>query len=1277
MGSTEYLALDGLLPLSLSQREVWLDQRAWPDSPHLTLGGAIFFEGPLDLPRLQQSLWRLVAEQQALRLAPLAEGGQRLLDRHRPVLAQHWTEASEDLRSAAARLWQAQTRLPFALDGQPPWRIVLLSHPAQQHAVLLQFHHLVMDGWGTMQLMHSWAACHAALDSAPPLAAAPSYLAVLQASLRYQASPDFAADAAFWQRQLPDLPPPLLERHYPASKADALPAAHTAVLTLTRADYRRIGQFAAAQGLSEFVVILTVLAAYFAHVRQRDTVLIGVPCLNRSGHAQRATLGMFVGVLPLRLQLAACASMASLMAEVGRSLRQALRHGHYPLSETSRHLHTLRQNRDSLFDVLLSYERQDYAVAFDAAHSVGSRQFFTGIARYPLGITVCEFAQDQDVEWVLEGSSLYFNAGELDLLGRRLLHLLNQALAEPERPLARLDPLPAEERWALLHGRYRDLPQHADPQPFIRLFEHQARLYPEACALVWDGGSLDYAGLELAAERLAGQLRQLGARREQIVALCMRRSPEAVIAILAIAKAGAAFLPLDTDTPDARLAAILADSRCLAVLADAGQLARLKPLHRSVHATGALLEAPPARTAPASPIAAADLAYVLYTSGSTGQPKGVMVEHGSLARRLAWLARSYAITRQDRAGQATQLTFDPALVELLLPLVHGASVALPPAGRLAPEAVADFALRHGVSIMAFVPATLQRFLDAAGGSPRLQLRVACCGGEVLAPELAARFLAETRARLFNVYGPTEACIFATAWECERRSPEVGLPVGRPVDDTRIYVLDRQLQLLPFACAGDIYIGGPTLARGYLHRPDLDAASFLADPFLPGERLYRTGDRGWLSSDGDLHFLGRSDRQVKLRGYRIELAEIEQVLLGAPGVSQAVCQLDQSGAKPQLRAWAAAHGQDKHSLQRHLRQRLPDYMLPGQLTVLAALPLNASGKVDLAALLQLAPAQATARPRQPASALERELLGLWQAALRRDDIGLDDSFFELGGDSLAAIDILAGIDRLAGRHSSLLMLTEHPSVAEMARALLDELSPQRLLLPLNPPCLGPTVYLAASGHGDLLRFQQLARTLEHRCHLLMLQPPSQGGFARIEELAELYAERIVAYASGPCSLAGFSVGGISALETARCLQARGIAVRQLLLIDSVYPRSLLRRPRFWRLLGWLARHLYVQELSMNGRRLGAMFADAGLLAQIMALGGYRPRPLAGPVRLIQSSGLRNWEGALFRPWQTLFGPQLRCRVVAGLHGSMFEAGNVQALADALLAELDGEAGQADG
>ncbi len=976
------------LPLSLSQLEVWRDQHAWPDSVHLNLGGTAFFEGPLDLPRLGRALSHLVAENAALRLVLQPDGTQRLLPAFEPALQLIDMSAEADPRQAMRNWWQHWMRQPFALhDGTPPWRFALLRAHDQLHGGTIQFHHLIMDGWGTTQVMKRWSAIYNRMgdgdDHVEP--SDDSYLSYIVESHAYRRSDAFARDAAFWRAQLPVLPEPLLPRRQAPARSGGLPDAHLVVEALPRADYDRLERHAAAQGITPFNYFLAAIALYFARVGEREQVLVGVPTLNRGGRRYRDTMGMFVGVMGIHVTVAPDMTAAELLGAVGAIMRSALRHPRYPLSELARDLEVVRSGRDGLFDVLLSFERQDYQVAFGAAELVDSRQLFSGAARYPLGITVCEFHARQDLELVLEGSAGYFTRDAVAALAGRLWHIVQALAAGPGLRVADLPVLPADEFHRIVHARHADVVRHLQPRTYVASFESHAAQHPDADCLVWDGGRMDYRTVNRRANQLAHRLVGLGAGRDRIVAVAMPRGPDLVVAMLAIGKAGGAYLPLDPDAPLARLAVVLQDSAAVALLVQQPDWERLAPLH--VHTVvGSWQQGQsdlPLDDPPATP-AHDDLAYVLFTSGSTGRPKGVMIDHAVLARRLQWLSRAYGVTARDRTGQATQATFDPSLIELCLPLVHGASIALAPPGRLLPQSLADFAVRHRVTIMAFVPSTLGGFLDAADGRDGLVLRVACCGGEVLAPELARRYLAVTGARLFNVYGPTEACIFATAWACTTDDDGAVLPVGLPVDDTTIHVLDRDLRPVPDGVSGEVYIGGQGLARGYLNQPELSATSFVADPFRPGERLYRTGDKGMLDHQGRLFFQGRLDRQVKLRGYRIELGEIEAALLAVEGVSQAAARKVDVDGHAAIHAWVAPARPDDHErLQRALRVRLPDYMVPSAICSLPVLPTSGSGKIDYAALPDAAPLiQAGVVGRGPASPREAELLALWETELDR-------------------------------------------------------------------------------------------------------------------------------------------------------------------------------------------------------------------------------------------------------------------------------------------------------
>lgn len=1278
-------------PLSLSQREVWLDQRAWPDSVHLNIGGGTLLAGPLDFGLLKNALVQLVAEHQALRLVPSPEGSQTLLGRYEPLL--EWVDVSSqsEPEKAVKDWWHRRIKDPFVLGTVPPWRFSVIKAGEQLHGISIQFHHLVMDGWGTSLVFQRWSEIYNAklkgLDRTQASAQTATYLDFIDESSAYQRSVAFERDANFWRSQIAHLPDPLIERRHTTPLNHALPASRLITQRIARADYQRISLKATQQGVTPFNVFLAAMALYFARIKEQNTILIGVPTLNRSGRRFRETLGMFVGVLAIPISLSGQMTSADFLFSVATITRSMLRHPRYPLSELGRSLEMIRTGRDGLFDLLLSFERQDYKLQFGEAKMTNSRQVFAGTARYPLSATVCDFNEDEDVELVLEASEACFTPSEAALLGPRIWSLVEGLIEQPNARLDALPLMPESERAALLaqHSqKATDFPvSHPATTPFIIQFESQARLRPQGSAIVWDGGSLTYGQLNSKANQLAHRLVSRGVSKDKIVALAIERSPDLVVSILAIAKAGGAFLPLDVDAPIARLAEILQTSGAITLLIQEQSADRLNHLHPSTLVTDSdfasiksndLSEVPLTSPSPDPD----DLAYVLFTSGSTGHPKGVMIDHASLSRRLAWISRNYRVTAYDRSALSTQITFDPSLIELCVPLINGASVALPAPGRLLPESLVDFSVTHGVTIIAFVPSTLSRFLDAAAHRPDLKLRVACCGGEVLPPELVNRFLTHTRAKLFNVYGPTETVIFATAWLCQRigdQDLKEPLPIGSPIEDTRIYVLDADQGLLPFEVAGEIYIGGGAVARGYLNRPDLTEAAFLDDPFSQGGRMYRTGDRGWLSQDGQLHFVGRIDRQVKLRGYRIELGEIEAALSLIEGVTQAAAKLIERDGKPALHAWVATQkGVGADSLQRALRVRLPDYMVPGGITVLSELPESSVGKINYGALP--APSASLAidvrKSRAPNNQIEHDLLALWRDVLEQPKLGITDNFFDHGGDSLAAVSILVGIEKLIGRRVPMYLITERPTVEGLAAALAEETATPGLLINLSSnPEAGPQrpqLYLAASGHGDLMRFQNLARALGGSCDLSMLQPPSASTIVRTADLATLYADSIVARGHGPCYLAGFSVGGLAALETARQLQHRGNAVKGLVLIDTIYPSMMWGGTTFWRLLGWLVRVLHIQDLSMNGRRLGVMLKDPGLVGQVMAVSGFRAVAFNGPTLLVKSAGLASWDNLLFRAWHRLMGKSLVEHRVQGLHGSMFDVGNVGDLAQGITTKI---------
>ena len=475
-------AKEGVLPLGLAQKEVWLDQQAWPGSAHLNIGGGAYLEGPLDEAVFKRALQLLVDEADVLRMAPLPDGTQRMFATLEPRLERVDLSQSANPRQAMRDWWRTRIRVPFDLAAGPPWRFALLHGSDTLHGLTIQFHHVLMDGWGTTQVMRRWSLIYNAMLGGlevPPMQGEPFQRAIADA-LGYRASPGYTRDGEYWVRQLGQAPPALIEKkpgHQVA--AQALPASHLVEQELDRNAYARMTEQAVALGFSAFTCFLAGLALYLSRSTGQTTLVIGVPTLNRSGLRYKHTPGMFVGVLPLCLKLDVAQTAGDLLTHVARQLAEGLRHARYPLGELGRSLQLLRLGRDSLLDVMISFERQDYDLNFGAAQLVDSRQLFAGQARYPLAVTVCEFDAAARPELAVEASSACFSAAEAELFGRRLWATARALIDQPERPLAEVSVMPAAEQHALLYGLHQNLAHLAAPPSFIEQFEPSAlRLAP-------------------------------------------------------------------------------------------------------------------------------------------------------------------------------------------------------------------------------------------------------------------------------------------------------------------------------------------------------------------------------------------------------------------------------------------------------------------------------------------------------------------------------------------------------------------------------------------------------------------------------------------------------------------------------------------------------------------------------------------------------------------------------------------------------------------------------
>jgi amino acid adenylation domain-containing protein len=635
-----------------------------------------------------------------------------------------------------------------------------------------------------------------------------------------------------------------------------------------------------------------------------------------------------------------------------------------------------------------------------------------------------------------------FKSDAIARLAEHLRILLQQIVANSGHRIGELSLLSAAER-EVLAGFNDTAVAYPQTQCLHDLFAAQAACTPEAVALIHEEETLSYGALERRANQIAHHLRTLGVGPDVVVALCVERSFDMVVGLIGILKAGGAYLPLDPSYPPERLAYMLADAKAPVLLTQAALVERLPESDATVvrlDADWPRIAAGP-DTAPISDVAPANLAYVIYTSGSTGRPKGVMNAHSGIVNRIAWMQDAYRLTPSDRVLQKTPFGFDVSVWEFFWPLAFGAQLVIArPGGHQDPTYLAELIERAGVTITHFVPSMLQAFLETADLARCGSLRDTMCSGEALPVETQNRFLNGLRSRLHNLYGPTEAAVDVSAWACRLEEGASQVPIGQPISNIALHVLDHRLDPVPVGVTGELYIGGIGVARGYLGRAGLTAERFVPSPFATGERLYRTGDQVRWRSDGELEFLGRLDTQVKVRGFRIELGEVERVVEQLPAVIAATAFVRTAGGTLGVAA-VLADGHDPVAgallVREHCRTFLPEHMLPSTVDFVPALPHTDRGKVDRAALALAADA-ARAAGRAPATPREHEVCAVFAEVLDQPVADVAADFFELGGHSLLAARMVATLRKRTGLRASIPLLLGHPNPAALA-AELDRLA----------------------------------------------------------------------------------------------------------------------------------------------------------------------------------------------------------------------------------------------
>ena len=1082
------------LPLSFAQERLWFLDRLQPGAVY-NLPLALRLRGALDTARLGRAFGAIAARQEALRTVFVERDGEPAQRIRPPAPAEDWPLPVVDLsalgaggEATAAGLAAASALFPFDLAAGPLLRTTLLRLGGAEHLLLLEMHHIVSDGWSLGVLLAELAAFYGGTaERLPVLPVQPADVAVWQRG--WLRGAELERQTAFWRAALAgapavldlptDRPRPLVARGRGANLPIALTAERTAALAA----------LAHRQGATPFMLLLAAWVVLLHRLSRQADLNVGTPIAGRNRAETEPLVGFFVNTLVMRADLTEDPSFTDLLAALRRTAVAAYDHQDLPFEKLVDELRPERDlSRQPLFQVLFSLQNAPLGALELPGLTLEPCDVGTPVAKFDLTLNLMD--RDGALTGGLEWSTDLFDATTAARLAAQLEVLLGEILAAPGRRVADLPLLTAGERHQLLVEWSAAAPE---PRGLLlhQLVERHVDRDPAAPAVEHEDTLWSYGELESRANRLAWFLRALGIGPEGRVALFVERRAETIAAMLGVLKAGGAYVPLDPAYPRERLAFMLADCGARVVLAQESLLARLPETAARVvclDRDGEEIARFP-QTRPQAVASGQSTAYMIYTSGSTGRPKGVLMPHEAVAAYSQVCSAVYGSAPGDRNLQFASISFDASVEEIYSSLTRGATLVV--RGEVQ-EGAAEFVerLRRQRITLLQLPTAYWHQLVTVMDAEELRLpeavRVLFVGGEkMLAQRLVSWWrLVRPGFRLINAYGPTETTVAAVLCDMPTvvavRDDLHEVPIGRPLSYARSYVLDRTLQPVPIGAVGELYLGGISLARGYLDRPDLTAERFVPNPHAgtwgsPGERLYCTGDLVRRLPDGLLEFIGRSDHQVKIRGYRIELGEIEAQLAAHPAVGDVlVLTRREPSGEDLLVAWAAAKGEPAPTaaaLRSWLEERLPPYMVPGVLEVLPALPVNAQGKVDRRALEQRTPRRARAEPAAPQSGLEaaiaavwREVFGFAEDSAAAAALGVHDNFFDAGGNSLLLVKLHSRLQKTLGRTFPLVEMFKHPTIAALAASLGAEA--------VDKPSLDPARERTENRRASMRQLQQL-------------------------------------------------------------------------------------------------------------------------------------------------------------------------------------------------------------
>ncbi|HEX7721554.1 MAG TPA: amino acid adenylation domain-containing protein [Pyrinomonadaceae bacterium] len=1156
-------------PLSYHQQGLWVLNQLMPGESVYHTPTAARLTGTLNVDALTKALQSIVDRHDALRTvfkivdgAPMQVIQEVELDTPLVDLTEMW----EDQREAEAlRTLRHEARRPFDLSQGPLVRSVIVRIAEDEHILLVTMHHIVTDGWSVGIFHRELSALYDAYVSggSSPFSALP---------IQY---PDYAfwqrewfegdlheSQLAYWKKQFATMPPALeLPADHQRPNVQAYRAFRGAqqTIVLPAALARRLRVLCQKENVTLFMLLMAAYQILLHRYTGEEDIVVGTPIAGRQMAETEELIGLFINTLAIRGNVSSDATVRDFLNHMKQVALGAYAHQDLAFEQLVKELQperTLAHN--PLFQVMFVLQSEEILPLQLSGLTAQHFRVDHVMANFDLTLDIVE--RNDELVCLFESNADLFEA---ETIGRMMTHFQNllEGMADNlEQRISDLPLLSAAERHQLLIEWNDTESDYPSTQTIQELFEQQVAVAPDAVALICGDEKLTYRELNERANQLAHYLRDRGVQSDTMVAMCLQRSPDLIVALLGILKAGGAYVPLDPSYPAERLELMMSDSGAPLLLTEKSLVERLPFADAGTicidELAGELIQQSKAN--PGTICGPDNLAYVIYTSGSTGKPKGVLVPHRSVVNLLASVRKTPGMTSQDVVLAITTVSFDIAVSEVILPLTVGAKIVL-----VNREVAAD-----GVQLLRTVRDQKVTFIDATPATWRLLLAAgwdgtpgltAICTGEAMPQDLAVSLTARA-AHVWNGYGPTETTVWSSFYEVPQTAGRV--LIGRPIANTALYVLGANFEPVPPGVTGELFIGGEGVTHGYHKRPELTAERFLPDPFRPGSRMYKTGDVARFLPDGNLECLGRNDNQVKLRGYRIELGEIETALMDHHAVREAVVVAQKDSGDKHLVAYLVPRNGNLRNdeVREFLRTRLPDYMVPSVFVTLESLPLSPAGKVNRRALPD--PGEFTRESDKGFTAasneLELKLTRIWEQVLRVHPIGVDENFFDLGGHSLLAVKLFAEIEKSFGKNLPLATLFQAPTVRQLARVLRDEgwQSVWSSLVMIQPGGARTPFFCIHAAGGNVLEYHDLARLLGPDQPFYGLQAKGLDGksepHTNIKEMAAHYIKEMrEIQPEGPYFLGGRSSGGTIAFEMACQLEVIEEKVTLLALLDT-YP-----------------------------------------------------------------------------------------------------------------------------